>query len=315
MENNAREQRLKVILKLLFISIILVVASEVIYCYIYKFLSRMNPLVINNPVFRMIGDFLTPRIVNQTVINLSFSVLSAAICVFGLININKKKAVNGCLFLLGGIFLVKAFVPFYPLILGMISHIPTTYFKRIWFEFSFLIIRPLFVLVPVILCLIANMKKSDHQKAKKESDKAGFGGFFIVAMIRNVSLPINNLIVVIMLVLGNFTSHGRIDMETLINNRMLLIAVFGLIISVMAAVRMFTKRFAFIPTIISAEGVLIYYYANKILMACTLARQYYMRLGYFESGIASDILMIIVSMLFIVYYSRSKRVENTFTRL
>jgi hypothetical protein len=179
---------------------------------------------------------------------------------------------------------------------------------------SYGMVQQLLVLLPIALCCIANMKHNNERMGTATSEKSGYGGFFIVALIRNIFLPFSTLFIFFTLIRDIILSVEQYPLREIAysHSRVLLVIVLGCVLSIIAVIRMFQKKAAFVPAVISAEYILICYYIHKVLTAFMFARVFYLRQGYFGSGVFTDVAMVIASAAFIIYYAKSKRVSNTF---
>jgi|GEM_PF-6542747 len=216
--------------------------------------------------------------------------------------------------ILGGVFILKAMSPLYPYVLMILTgygHLMKTYK---WSHHYYYIIRQSYVLIPIILCFFAKIKSNNFEK-NSENKKFGVDGFFTVALIRNIFLPLSMLATVIALVQKNISISNTLFLqEVYYTNSMIIVLMLGVVLSIIALVNMFRKKSAFMPIIIVTEYTLICYYTNKIVTSFIFAKNILMSTGYFDSGINTDIAMVMTSLLFIIYYAKSKRAANTFVK-
>lgn len=182
---------------------------------------------------------------------------------------------------------------------------------------------PVLLFALVIFCFVKVLIAQGVKEAKQRKIKktvSGFGGFLIIGMLRtffiSVSLLFEFLVIAFLCIpfalKRSITPRFIIDMLNRMqigqcDGRMLLIILLGAIVGFTAFVQIFTKKASFKANAITLEVINIFYTLG--LMTSVVAK--YMTVRKIDW---INFVYIAVSILFIVYYSLSSRVENTYIK-
>jgi hypothetical protein len=145
---------------------------------------------------------------------------------------------------------------------------------------------------------------------------SGLGGWMILGTIRSIFMPLN-FAYSLAIAVGGYAGVRSLlaGPEAYINMELVLLIALGLALSVGAVIALFKKRFAFKPLIISAEALTLL--VNGLTLTYMLTRassQYLAHTGYYGGAMITTLVTIVASAVFIVYYSKSDRVKNTFQK-
>ena len=230
------------------------------------------------------------------------------VCVWGYRNVNKNKNITKvCLAAIGVIALFGLYFAVRSIMIEINSNY-NLHIEQLGISIKNCIIgniQNIFFLSLIIVLMIAYYNKKEVKQKETTNNKSGLGGFFIIPLIRNIVMPLNyaSIFIISILILFKVDVSGNIYVQYWYAGRILFTIILAIALSIMTVIKMFCRRKSFIPFAISTE--IIYIFTNLVKVNLSIGSNYFETLG-------TDIALIIISALFIVYYAKSIRIKNTF---